>query len=153
MITRKAEYAIIALAELASHPEGTIISSKEIANRKAIPGNLVVQLTALLNEAGWISGTRGPTGGMRLQTEPAKINLRQVIELIDGPVCITRCLINKTPCKDRIHCSLRGIWADAQQSMLKVLEDVTIKDLAEKLQKDETKWNNSSRETAHKSAH
>lgn len=131
MITKKAEYAIIILTELASHPEKTIVTSKEIAARRDIPVNLVVQLLSLLRKAGWTSGIRGPAGGIRLKVDPAGINLRQVIETVEGPVNITRCLFSDTPCRNRTHCSLRGIWAKAQQSMLSVLENASIKDLAE----------------------
>lgn len=132
MITKKAEYAIIILTELASHPEGTVITSKKISRNRAIPSNLVVQLLSVLKEAGWTSGTRGPAGGIRLLIDPSEVSLRQVIEKIDGPIGITRCLFSDTPCQNKTHCSLRGIWAEAQQSMLTVLEQVTIKDLAEK---------------------
>ncbi|MDW7740135.1 MAG: Rrf2 family transcriptional regulator [Bacillota bacterium] len=131
MITKKAEYAIIILTELASRPAGTTITSKEIAANRSIPVNLVVQLLALLKEAGWTVGTRGPSGGIRLNSDPRYITLKEVIEKIDGPIGITRCLFSETPCRDQTHCSLRGIWSKAQQAMLSVLEDVTIQDLTE----------------------
>ncbi len=131
MITKKAEYAIIILSELASHPAGTVITSKEIAENRDIPPNLVVQLLSLLKDAGWTSGTRGPAGGIRLIIDPTEVNLRQVIEKVDGPIGITRCLFSDTPCRQKTDCSLRGIWAKAQQNMLSVLEDVSIKDLAD----------------------
>ncbi len=136
MITKKAEYAIIILTELASYPRGSVITSKEIARNRSIPVNLVVQLLAILNQAGWTSGSRGPAGGITLTGDPSNIYLRQVIEKIDGPISITRCLFNDTPCQDKTHCSLRGIWSRAQQGMLSVLEDVSIKDLAEEASKD-----------------
>jgi len=131
MITKKAEYAVIILAELASHPEGAIVTSKEIAEKRKISVNLVVQLLSLLKDAGWTSGTRGPAGGIRLIADPSKITLKDVIEKVDGPIGITRCLFSDKPCGDRTHCSLRGIWSKAQQSMLDVLEEATIKELVE----------------------
>ncbi len=131
MITKKAEYAVIILAELASHPEGALVTSKEIAEKRKISVNLVVQLLSLLKEAGWTSGTRGPAGGIKLTADPSKITLKDVIEKVDGPIGITRCLFSDRPCGDRSHCSLRGIWSKAQQSMLDVLEEATIKELAD----------------------
>jgi Rrf2 family transcriptional regulator, iron-sulfur cluster assembly transcription factor len=129
MITKKAEYAIIILTELASHPTGTTITSKEIAQRRSIPVNLVVQLLAVLKEAGWIAGMRGPSGGIILTGNPEAINLREVIEAVDGPIGITRCLLSSVPCHDQVYCPLRGIWLEAQQEMLKVLENATISKL------------------------
>ncbi len=131
MITKKAEYAIIILTELSSHPRGTMVTSKAISENRSIPVNLVVQLLTVTREAGWTSGVRGPAGGILLKSDPAKISLRQVIEKVDGPIGITRCLFSNTPCRDKTHCSLRGIWFKAQQNMLDVLDDVSIMDLAE----------------------
>ncbi len=131
MITKKAEYAIIILSELASHPEGSVITSKAIAKKQSIPVNLVVQLTSILKEAGWAIGSRGPAGGITLIADPDKITLREVIETVDGKIGITRCLFNEKPCRDQKHCSLRGIWDRAQSSMLAVLDDVTIKELSQ----------------------
>ncbi len=131
MITKKAEYAIIILTELASLPEGTIVTSKAIAEKRSIPVNLVVQLLSVTKEAGWTIGIRGPSGGITLKSDPATINMRQVIEKVDGPVGITRCLFNDTPCQEKTYCSLRGVWSKAQQQMLSVLENVSIKDLVE----------------------
>jgi Rrf2 family protein len=131
MITRKAEYAIIILTELATQPAGNKITSKKIAENQSIPVNLVAQLLTLLREAGWTSGTRGPKGGISLVADPAKINLRQVIELVDGHLGITRCLFSEKPCRGKRSCSLREVWIKAQANMISVLENVTIKDLSE----------------------
>lgn len=131
MITRKAEYAIIILAELASHPSGTTVTSREIAEKRSIPANLVVQLLSQLNRAGWTSGTRGPSGGIRLISDPAQLTLREVIKEIDGAMNITRCLNSDKPCQGKKSCSLRETWIKAQQCMLSELEMVTIKDIAE----------------------
>ncbi len=131
MITKKAEYAISTLAELANLDAGAQITTKEIAQRRRIPANLIVQLVSSLREAGWVISTRGPGGGIALACNPADISLRQVIELYDGPIGITRCLLQDGPCHNQVECSLRGVWAEAQSKMLEVLERVTIKELAD----------------------
>lgn len=130
MITKKAEYAIITLAELASHGQGVKVTSRMISERRNLPANLVVQLLGTLRDAGWISGTRGPSGGIELLRDPGTITLRQIIELIDGPVTITRCLIRGGPCNNQVECKLRNVWSEAQDKMLAVLENVTIRDLS-----------------------
>lgn len=135
MITRKAEYAIASLTELARQEKGEQITTREIARRQRIPANLIVQLISTLREAGLVDCTRGPSGGVRLAGDAAEISLRRVIELMDGPIGITRCLLRDGPCHDQVDCALRGVWARAQGRMLEVLEGVTIADLA-KAKKD-----------------
>lgn len=131
MITKKAEYAISTLVELASLEPGEQITTREIAQRRRIPANLIVQLVSTLREAGWVSSTRGPGGGITLSANPAELSLRKVIELYDGSIGITRCLMQDRPCNNQVECSLRGIWAEAQAKMVDVLERVTILELAE----------------------
>ncbi|MFO8191987.1 MAG: Rrf2 family transcriptional regulator [Bacillota bacterium] len=136
MITKKAEYAIIILAELATYPNDTVLTSREIAASRSIPVNLVIQLMPLLHKAGWTTGTRGASGGIKLSIDPAIITLREVIEKVDGTISITRCLLSSQPCGNKSHCSLRDIWIKAQNKMLSVLEEVSIKELAQAIARD-----------------
>lgn len=129
VITKRAEYAVISLIELASLHENETITTKMIAERQNIPVNLVVQIVAELNRAGWTKSIRGASGGVSLLKNPAAINLREIIELFDGKVSITRCLTQDAPCNNRTSCGLRTVWQEAQHSMLSVLEKTTIKDL------------------------
>lgn len=130
MITKKAEYAIITLVELALQERGQKITTGSIARRRRIPVNLILPLIGLMRQAGWLLCTRGPSGGVELLRDPMGITLREVIELFDGPIGITRCLMNDEPCHNQVGCSLRGIWAKAQKSLIEVLESVTIYDLS-----------------------
>lgn len=131
MITKKAEYAISALVELAKLAPGTQVTTREIARRRNIPANLIMPLVSSLREAGWVNSSRGPGGGIKLSRNPADITLRQVIELYDGPISIIRCLLQDSPCRNQTDCSLRNVWAEAQLKMLEVLERVTVKELAD----------------------
>lgn len=130
MITKKAEYAVAALTDLARQGQGVQTTTRAIALRQRIPNNLIVQIISTLREAGLVASTRGPAGGITLTCNPTEISLRRIIELLDGRIGITRCLLQDRPCRDQISCALRGVWAEAQDRMLEVLDRVTIGDLA-----------------------
>lgn len=130
MISRKAEYAIATLVELAQTGPGQAVTSASLAKNRGIPQTLIAQLVAALARAGWVVTRRGAGGGVSLAVKPEHLSLRQVIELIDGPVGITRCLVDEGACANRDNCALRGIWAQAQARMLEVLDGVTIAALA-----------------------
>ncbi|MGI6307012.1 MAG: RrF2 family transcriptional regulator [Dethiobacteria bacterium] len=133
MITKKAEYAVIALADLAALPHGQKTTTREIVERRKIPPNLLAQLLPVMRDAGWIKSTRGAGGGVFLCKDPAQITLRAAIELIDGPITITRCLFQSMPCGDKPSCPLRDVWKEAQEKMLHVLEKTTIQELAARI--------------------
>lgn len=131
-ITKKAEYAIITLAAMARGPgdQPGYVSSQLLASQAGVPPNLIAQTVAELRRAGWVEARRGPGGGVRLVQDPRRITLRQVIELVEGPMGLTRCLTGRGLCDNRDSCQLRGIWSEAQARMLEVLDRVTVEDLA-----------------------
>ncbi len=129
VISRKTEYAIISLMELSTLEKGETTTTKNIAEQQDIPVNLVVQILAELNRAGLTGSIRGASGGVFLLKNPADINLREVAELIDGPLSITRCTTGENPCKNKGSCALRKVWIEGQQALLNVLERKTINDL------------------------
>jgi Rrf2 family protein len=129
-ITRKTEYAVSALVELASHP-GEYISSKVIAGRQEIPVNFLPQIIALLGTRGWVVGVRGPGGGVRLEVDPATITLEDVIELVEGPIAISKCLAGDLECPRKGECPMQPIWIEAQQAFVDVLRSRTIADLVQ----------------------
>lgn len=131
-ITKKAEYAILILMDLVMQPEDRYSTAQEIAERQRIPQTFTPQIISTLARAGWIEGVRGPGGGVRPMVDLSDLSVLDVIETVDGPVIITRCLTEEaqTTCENRGECPLCKLWAEAQEAMLKVLEDATIGQLA-----------------------
>lgn len=127
-ITKKTEYAVNALVELASN-EGEFISSKVIAARQEIPANFLPQIIALLGTKGWVVGVRGPGGGVRLDADPQTITIKDVIELTEGPIAISKCLSGGEDCTREGRCPIQPVWKEAQEAFVKVLEGKTIADL------------------------
>ena len=131
MITKKAEYAINILAELARREKDRFYPSGEIAARYGAPPNLVPQIVSRLQKEGLLLSARGPSGGIQLTMDPEDISLKMVIELFDGPIGLTRCLAQQDYCQKSGYCPLHSIWKRTQGRMLSELEETSIKDLAE----------------------
>ncbi|HAI21251.1 MAG TPA: hypothetical protein DCM14_05075 [Clostridiales bacterium UBA8153] len=130
MVTKKAEYAISTLAELAKRRHEGYIASRTISDFRRIPPTLIAQIVSVLRRAGLVAAVRGPSGGIRLLTDPNEISVKEVVELFDGPMGVSRCMVREGLCENQPTCPLRGVWAVAQRRMLEVLEDTTIADLA-----------------------
>jgi len=130
VVTKKAEYAISTLAELAKRRHEGYIASRTISDFRQIPPNLIAQIVSVLRRAGLVAAVRGPSGGIRLVTDPEDISVKRVIELFDGPMGVSRCMVREGLCENQPSCPLRGVWALAQRRMLEVFEQTTIADLA-----------------------
>ncbi|PIX51604.1 Rrf2 family transcriptional regulator, partial [Candidatus Aquicultor secundus] len=92
-LTRRAEYGIRAMVDLAANSESQPVMSKDIAARQDIPVKFLVQIVPDLKSAGLIYTVRGNGGGIYLGKRPVEINLRQIVEAIEGPIALNQCLL------------------------------------------------------------
>lgn len=74
--------AMSALAEV--YPQGTTLSSLQIAENRNLPHPMVAKVLTILSQHALIHGTRGPGGGYRLAKEPSSISLLDVVMLFEG---------------------------------------------------------------------
>jgi Rrf2 family protein len=90
-LTRKTDYALIALTHMAQDPEGCC-SAREIAGRYHVPLPLLMNILKLLTRRGLARSARGPHGGYTLAVAPAEITLYDVIRAVEGPVQLVQCV-------------------------------------------------------------
>ncbi|MBI4733776.1 MAG: Rrf2 family transcriptional regulator [Rubrobacteridae bacterium] len=130
-LTRRAEYAIRALLDIAIHQDEQPVMSKQIAARQDIPVKFLFQIIPDLKGAGLIVTTRGNGGGIYLNKRPDEVTIRQIVEAIEGPFAINQCLIGRDSCSRKPACPLHDVWRKAQEGMLSVLESTTLTSLSE----------------------
>lgn len=81
----KSEYACLALIVLAeSYHKGELCSITKIAESKEIPKKYLEQILLILKHAGYVRSYKGPKGGYKLAKSPDKINIAEIIRLMDG---------------------------------------------------------------------
>lgn len=85
-LSRKSEYALLALIDLAGNYPAEMVKIMEVANRNGIPKKYLEQIFLQLKGAGYVKSTRGAKGGYELAKAPDEINLAEIIRLIDGPL-------------------------------------------------------------------
>lgn len=83
-ISRKADYAIRAMAILASLPPERTMQAQELASEGGIPTKFLEQILLVLKRSGLLRSKRGVGGGYRLGKEPRLVTLAEIIEVVDG---------------------------------------------------------------------
>ncbi|MCL6472290.1 MAG: Rrf2 family transcriptional regulator [Firmicutes bacterium] len=125
-LTRKAEYAIRAMVDLATNYNQQPVMSKEIAVRQDIPVKFLIQIIPDLKSSGLIHTSRGNGGGIYLAKKPSEINIKHIVEAIEGPIALNNCLTGDSACSRKQSCSLHKVWRLAQEQMVSVLESTTL---------------------------
>ena len=83
-ISAKAEYACVAMLELAAnYAESQPLPIKTIAEAQGIPPHFLVQILLQLKTAGLVVSVRGASGGYQLARPPEAITLADIINAID----------------------------------------------------------------------
>jgi Rrf2 family protein len=125
-LTRATQFALRALLDLAQNGPG---QTAVIAARRGIPPAQAGKIVQQLARSGIVHTSRGAHGGVRLARAPERMTLRQVIEAVEGPVVVARCLAwNDCPCRQ--PCPVRVALGRVQHAFEDLLDDVTIADLA-----------------------
>ena len=110
---------------------------KDIAARQGVSLPYLARLTAPLVTAGLIRTTRGAHGGVRLAKPPDEITLREVVQLLEGPIAPMGCVSSTHRCPDSNACAAREAWRKLERAILDVLESMTLQELAKSQQEME----------------
>lgn len=129
-LTRQADYAIRALLHLSAAEPGNVVQTKEIASSEGIPEKYLPTIMRTLARAGLVRTLRGNQGGVLLARGPEDINLLEVIEAIEEPIMLNRCLRDEGECSRESFCPVHPVWDRIQQTLIDRLESTSFADLA-----------------------
>jgi Rrf2 family protein len=136
-VTAKADYAVRAVVELSGSSQDAPRKVDEVAQAQGIPVSFLENILTQLRSSGMVRSQRGPEGGYWLAQPPEEINLAQIIRAVEGPLVGVR---GQRP--EEIEYvgsaeSLQQVWVALRSNLRKVLEHVTVADVAAgKLPKD-----------------
>jgi Rrf2 family protein len=105
-LTKKIEYALIALQHMQGKNHNDITSAKEVAENFGLPISLLAKVLQQLAKHDIIVPIQGPNGGYRLNKPLDKIKLNDFIEIIEGPVGLVDCL-HDPDCGHMRTCNIR----------------------------------------------
>lgn len=129
-LSKKADYALIAMKHLALRGDTASSSAREIAELYDIPVELMAKVLQRLVQRGLLASHQGTRGGYHLARVPAKITVADVIQAIEGPVTVTACSTEDAQCEQFAKCNVRDPLWRVRERILAALADCTIAELA-----------------------
>jgi FeS assembly SUF system regulator len=129
-VSRKADYALIALKHLAQHGHSDALSAADISSSYGISAPLLAKVLQRLAKKGLLQARHGSSGGYTLARDPGTITALEVVQAIDGPISITSCNTRRGDCDHLSNCTVRDPLRRVNDSVLQVLNQVTLSQLA-----------------------
>ncbi len=129
-LTRAADYAVRVMVHLATLPAQERALLPALAAATGAPESFLSKVLQALSRAELIASQRGQSGGFEILPRGRRASMREVIEAIDGPLCLNVCLISERACGRAKRCPAHPVWVRAQEAMLEVLSSAVVADMA-----------------------
>jgi len=128
-LTKKADYALMAMKHLAEHGQAGACSAKDVAEAYGIPSEALAKILQRLAKSGLLISQHGTNGGYTLARDAAKISAFEVIRAIDGPLFITSCVTVRGECDQSDRCNIREPLRKVNSSIEAVLRRIVISEM------------------------
>ncbi|CCO07541.1 RrF2 family transcriptional regulator [Desulforamulus hydrothermalis] len=130
-LSQATDYAFRAVLFLARLPKGQPVEAKVIADQERIPIRFLLKILRLLTAAGIVESFRGVGGGYALAREPHQITMQDVVEAVEGPPVVNRCLVAPEECSKNFtaRCPLHKALLAIQQTLNRELAGYNFADL------------------------
>ena len=132
-LSRKCQYALRALFELAKAYEQGPLTSRQIAEAQSMPVNFLELILKELRQAGWLDSSRGPSGGYVLVVSPETLSVGEVIRFIDGPLSPVKCMGSSggRHCPGEARCPFASLWDRAESYLSEVYDTTSLQDVVD----------------------
>ena len=138
-ITLESDYALRIITTMAMHD--TVIDAGKISEETSVTQRFTLKILNKLVKGGIITSYKGARGGYKLAIPADTISLKTVIELIDGPIAIARCVDSGEACSlncDKTACIYHHIFDNISLDLAKRLDSIRITDVINKINGKDT---------------
>ena len=129
-LSKKADYALLAMRHLAAHGTPSTVSARELAETYDIPSELLAKVLQRLVRARLLASHQGIKGGYGLGRAADSISVADVIQAIDGPLTVTACSDTDHTCDQYSKCNIRDPLWRIKDRIVSALAATSVAELA-----------------------
>ena len=131
-LTLESDYALRMILYLSR--ENKKADAKTISSEMNVPLRFALKILRRLSMTGIVKSYKGASGGYELNKPPDQISFKAVIEAIEGPLYISRCLNDDVNCdrvEDKNQCEVHKKFDAVNKIVADELEKITFGDIIE----------------------
>lgn len=130
-VSTKGRYGLRILLDVAVHEELGPVALRDISRRQGISQKYLWQVVNPLKMAGLLRATRGAHGGYVLAKSPVQITIRDIVEILEGPVSVVACVQTPGTCERSACCAARDAWSEVESKLKDAMQGITLQHLLE----------------------
>jgi len=125
-LSTRARYGVRLMIALAlNYPNGPVFL-KDIAKGENISEKYLSLIMIPLRSAGLVNSIRGAHGGYSLAKEPSQINLKEIVDVLEGDSSLVDCVKDPSTCPRVPICVSRDVWAMIGGKISETLSAITL---------------------------
>ena len=129
MISTRGRYALRVVIDLAENKDKNYIPLKDIAARQDISQKYLESIMTLLSKNNIVDGVHGKGGGYRLNREPNKYSVGEILRITEGSLAPVACLAcDAKPCERADKCKTLPMWEKLGKTIEDYLDSVSLAD-------------------------
>ena len=134
-VSTKGRYGLRILLDVAVFEKQGPVALRDISRRQNISQKYLWQVINPLKVAGLLRATRGAHGGYVLAKSPQRISIRDIVDILEGPVSVVGCVQSPNTCDRSATCTARSAWSEVEAKINEVMEGITLQHLLERQEK------------------
>ena len=134
ILSKKTQYAIVALTRLAREYGKGPMQIREIAEEEKIPQSFLENILLELRKLGILGSKLGKSGGYFLLKKPEEVNLAEIVRHFEGTIALMYCVSEKAYqpcefCRDEANCEIRKVFKEIRDTTYGILQRTTLEGL------------------------
>lgn len=128
-INRKFEYALMALKYMSQKIPGELTSAKEVSDNFQTPFDATARVMQVMAQKNLLRAEYGASGGYQITRDLAKVSVHDLVEMIEGPTALVKCLHSETPCDIQNTCNIVSPVTQLNKKLNEFYQGLSLKDL------------------------
>lgn len=128
-INRKLEYALMALKYMTGKIPGELTSAKEVSEHFKTPFDATARVMQLMAQKGLLRAEYGAAGGYQINKDLARVSVHDLVEMIDGPTALVKCLAKTEPCEIHSTCNIISPVTQLNKKLTEFYRGLSLKEL------------------------
>lgn len=128
-LSRKVEYALMVLKHMAEKGNENLICAKDISDVLHTPFEVTAKIMQTLVSGQILRSEKGLQGGYRLAKSMDQISLHQLVELIEGPSALVKCIHSEQACEIQTNCNVASPLTLLNEKLQGFFQEIYLSDL------------------------
>ena len=131
-VTQECDYAIRICCVL--DEAGEKLGAQEISERAGITQRFALKILRKLSLAGIVKSFAGNKGGYTLDRDAKTLTIAEILELIEGPICLSKCMDCEYECTrnpKKTNCKMHVSFCLLSRMVREKLTNVTVRTLTD----------------------